>query len=78
MRLFFVNTDAVSFGGISKHDEWIRRNVVMTDGETRYKDAVARIPQGARVLVYVKKLGVVAVGQVIGSKTIDVSPPETI
>lgn len=78
MRLFFVNTDAVSFGGISKHDEWIRRNVVMTGGETRYKDAVARIPQGARVLVYVKKVGVVAVGQVTGSETIEVSPPETI
>lgn len=78
MRLFFVNTDAVSFGGLSKHDEWIRRNVVMTGGETRYKDAVARIPQGARVLVYVKKVGVVAVGQVIGTETIEVSPPETI
>jgi 5-methylcytosine-specific restriction endonuclease McrA len=78
MRLFFVNTDAVSYGGLSKHDDWIRQNVVLTGGETGYKDALARIPQGARVLVYVNKVGVVAVGQVTTSETIEVSPPNAI
>lgn len=78
MRLFYVNTDSVSFGGLSKHDDWIRRNVVLTGGETRYRDEIARIPQGARVLVYVNKVGVVAVGQVTSRETIEVSPPSTI
>lgn len=78
MRLFFVNTDAVSYGGLSKHDDWIRRKVVLTAGETAYRDAIARIPQGARVLVYVNTVGVVALGQVTSNETIDVSPPNTI
>lgn len=78
MRLFFVNTDAVSYGGLSKHDEWLRRNVVLTGGETGYKDAIARIPQGARVLVYVNKVGIVAVGQMTSGDIIEVKPPNTI
>ena len=64
MRLFFVNTDAISYGGVSRHDDWLRRSVVITGGDPKYKDAIARIPAGARVLVYVNGLGVVAVGLV--------------
>ena len=78
MRLFFVNTDAVSYGGVSRHDEWLRRNIVLTGGEAKYRDALARIPAGARVLVYVNGLGVVAAGEVTSDKIIDVRPPETV
>ncbi len=78
MRLFFVNTDAASFGGMSKHDEWIHHRVVLTGGETGYKDALARIPRGARVLVYVNGVGVVAVGEVTSNEVIEVTSPNTI
>lgn len=78
MRLFFVNTDAVSYDGASKHDDWIRREVVLTGGETRYKDELARIPLDARVLVYVNKVGVVAVGRVTSSEITEVHAPHTI
>ena len=78
MRLFFVNTDAISYGGVSRHDDWLRRSVVITGGDPKYKDAIARIPAGARVLVYVNGLGVVAVGLVTSGETIDVKQPETV
>jgi hypothetical protein len=78
MRLFFVNTDAVSYGGVSRHDEWLRRNIVLTGGEAKYKDALARIPAGARVLVYVNGLGVVAAGEVTSDEVVVVRPPETV
>lgn len=78
MRLFFVNTDAVSYGGVSKHDDWIRRNVVLTGGEANYRRALERIPAGARVLVYVNDVGVVAVGQVLSDSTVEAHPPDTI
>lgn len=78
MRLFFVNTDAVSFGGISRHDEWLRRNLVLTGGEARFKDALARIPKGARVLLYVNSLGVVAVGEALSNDALVVTSPETV
>jgi len=78
MQLFFVNTDAVSYDGVSKHDEWVRRNVVITGGESKYRDALARVPRDARVLVYVNGMGVVAVGQVTSDNAIEVTSPDTI
>jgi len=78
MRVFFVNTDAVSYGGVSRHDDWFRRNVILTGGTAKYRDAMARIPLGARVLVYVNEVGVVAVGEVTSDETIEVTPPNTI
>jgi hypothetical protein len=78
MRLFFVNTDAVSYAGKSKHDDWIGRNVVLTGGDVKYKHDLARIPADARVLVYVNKLGVVAVGQILTKDVQVVLPPDTI
>ena len=78
MRLFFVNTDAVSYGGVSRHAEWLHRNIILTGGEAKYKDSLARIPAGARVLVYVNGLGVVAAGEVTSNEVFDVRPPETV
>lgn len=78
MRLFFINTDAVSYGGVSQHDEWLRRDVVVTGGEARYKTALARIPKGARVLVYVNGLGVVFVGETTTGEVLDVTKPDTV
>lgn len=78
MRIFFVNTDAVSFEGVSRHDDWLSRGVVVTSGETRYRDALSRVPDGALVLAYVNGLGVVAVGEAVGAEVLDVRPPETV
>lgn len=78
MRLFFVNTDANSFGGVSRHDEWLRRKIILTCGEAKYKDALERIPKGARVLVYVNGIGVVAAGETTSDDVLDVKPPETV
>lgn len=78
MRLFFVNTDAVSYAGESKHDDWIGRNVVLTGGDVKYRHDLARVPADARVLVYVNKVGVVAVGQVLTEDVQVVLPPDTI
>lgn len=78
MRLFFVNTDAISYGGVSRHDDWLRRSVIITGGDPKYKVAIARIPAGAKVLVYVNGVGVVAVGLVTSGETIDVKQPETV
>ena len=78
MRIFFVNTDAVSFEGVSRHDEWLSRGVVVTGGETRYRDALSRVPERALVLVYVNGLGIVAVGEAVSAEVLDVRPPETI
>ena len=78
MRLFFVNTDAVSYAGQSKHDDWIGRNVVLTGGEVEFERDLARMPAGGRVLVYVNKVGVVAVGQVLAENVQKVLPPDTI
>ncbi|MBL8395141.1 MAG: HNH endonuclease [Candidatus Accumulibacter sp.] len=78
MRIFFVNTDAVSFEGVSRHDDWLRLGVVVTGGEARYRDALSRIPEGALVLAYVNGLGVVAVGEAVSAEVLDVLPPETV
>ena len=77
-RIFFVNTDAISSDGNSSHDLWIDRSVVLTGGRSKYKEAIARIPVGARVLVYVNDLGVVAVGQTATDTVVDVKYPETV
>ena len=78
MRLFFVNTDAVSYAGKSKHDDWIARNVVLTGGDVKYEHDLARIPADARVLVYVNKVGVVAAGRILTDDVRVVLPPDTI
>lgn len=78
MQTFFVNTDAISFEGVSRHDEWVRRSVVVTGGESKYRQALSRIPTGSLVLVYVNGLGVVAVGKTLHGDVLDVVPPETI
>ncbi len=78
MRQFFVSTDAVSFGGQSRHDEWLLRGVVLTGGVAKYRDALARVPQGARVLAYVNGIGVVAAGETTTDEVLDVRPPETV
>lgn len=78
MRLFFVNTDAISFGGVSRHDEWLRRKIILTAGEPRYKTELARIPKGARVLVYVNGVGVVAVGETTSDDVQDVGSSEAV
>jgi putative restriction endonuclease len=78
MRLFFVNTDAVSYSGESKHNDWIDRNVVLTGGNVKYMHDLARIPADARVLVYVNKLGVIAVGHIQTTDVQIVLPPETV
>ncbi len=78
MRLFFVNTDAVSYAGKSKHEDWIGHNVVLTGGDVKYKHDLERIPADARALVYVNEVGVVAVGQTISKDVQVVLPPDTI
>ncbi len=77
-RLYFVNTDAVSFDGVSRHDEWLRRGIIVTSGEPRYKNALNHIPAGARVLIYVNGVGVVAVGKVTSEDVDEVKPPQTV
>jgi len=78
MKHYFVNTDAVSYGGVSKHDEWIRRCVIVTSGKSQFKDALARIQAGSRVLVYVNNVGVVAEAEVESDEVVDVMPPDTV
>ena len=77
MRYFFINTDAVSYG-VSRHDEWIRRCVIVTSGNSQFKDALARIPIGSRVLVYVNDVGVVAEAEVESDVVVEVLPPDTV
>jgi len=76
--LFFVNSDTASYGGVSYHDEWFRQNVVVTSGGPVFKTKLSRIPQGARVLVYVNGVGVVSVGEIISNVITEVTNPDTI
>lgn len=78
MRTFFVNTDAISYDGVSRHDEWVRRSVVVTGGESKYREALFRIPAGSLVLAYVNGIGVVAIGKTLHGDVLDVVPPNTI
>jgi hypothetical protein len=58
--LFFVNTDAKT--GANFHDEWLARGIAVTSGEPRYRDSLANVSCGDTVLMYVNRIGVVAVG----------------
>ncbi|HRZ59075.1 MAG TPA: HNH endonuclease [Rubrivivax sp.] len=78
MRLFFVNTDAVSYDSKSAHDEWFRRGIILTGGAASYKNKIDRIPAGAYVLVYVKSIGVVGVAKVMSDQTDVVLSPATV
>jgi hypothetical protein len=60
--LYFVNTDAKSYGGRSYHDEWLARGVAVTSGHTRFREKLAAIGCGDAVLMYANGVGVVAVG----------------
>lgn len=68
MDWYFINTDK----NRQSQDEWIHRRVaVVTDSET-LRAKLASIPAGDRLLMYVNKEGVLAVGEVLSGDIIDV------
>jgi hypothetical protein len=68
MDWHFINTDK----NRQSQDEWIRRGIaVATDNET-LRARLANIPAGDRLLMYVNKEGVLAVGEVLSAGVIDV------
>lgn len=71
----FLNTDAVSNGDYSYHDAWIRREVIVTSGESFYRDEIDRIALGATVFVYANGVGVVAAGTVLDMHSRVVTDP---
>ncbi len=76
--LFYVNSDTASYGGEGDHKDWILRSVIATSGEAKYRSALEKIPLRARVLLYVKSVGVVAVGETTSTVISDVRSPDTI
>lgn len=88
MEIFFVNTDAKSNQGISRHDAWLERGVAITSGDSGYRDQLAAIPKGALILAYANKRagkapidqpeGIVAIGETADSELIEVLPPNTV
>lgn len=68
MDWYFINTDK----NRQSQDEWLRRRIaVVTDSET-LRAKLANIPPGDRLLMYVNKEGVLAVGEVLSAEVIDV------
>ena len=65
----FLNTDAVSNGDFSYHDDWIRREVILTSGDIFYRHEIDRIALGATVFVYANGIGVVAAGTVLDTRS---------
>jgi len=78
MNYHFINTDAVSNGDTSYHDTWIQRGIAVTSGREDYRDKINRIERGDTVLLYVKRVGVVALGTMLDDQAQDVYPPATI
>jgi hypothetical protein len=74
----FINTDAVSNGDTSFHDTWIHRGIAVTSGHEGYRDKINRIKRGDTVLLYVKRVGVVAVGTMLDDRAQDVHAPATV
>jgi len=66
MNYYFINNDAVSLGGLNRRDGWIRYGLILTDGAMEYQEQFGQLAPGDIVLIYVKHLGVVAIGSVAG------------
>lgn len=64
---FFVNTDAVSLGGVSPHDRWIEHGMAFTGGSAPYGKLLGALSNGDVVLAWANGIGVVAVGVVVSS-----------
>ena len=62
MGTSFINSDAISNKGTSFHDEWLRRGIAVTSGGLEYREALASLASGDRLLLYVDRTGIVAVG----------------
>lgn len=78
MRIFFINTDARYSQGVSRHDDWLKKRVVVASGEAKYREALARVGAGDLVLVYANGTGIVAIGEVLDDEILNVEPPHTV
>lgn len=78
MRIFWINTDAVSFDGVSRHEDWLSQGIILTSGPAKYRNQLAKAAAGVLVIVYVKGYGAVAAGAVLSADVVDVYPPNTI
>jgi hypothetical protein len=64
MNYYFLNTDAKSLRGDRRFPILIRRGFAATGGSERYGRTLAKLREDDILLLYEKKLGVVAVGRV--------------
>lgn len=72
MKGYFVNSDAVSNGNKSYHDEWISRGIAVTSGGPEYREQIDTISRGSTVLLHAKGFGVVAAGTVLDDCALEV------
>jgi hypothetical protein len=66
MNYYFINNDAVSLGGLSRREGWIRDELAFTGGAAEYHEQFRQLAPGDIILIYVNSLGVVAIGSVTG------------
>jgi hypothetical protein len=72
MATYFINTDAVSYGGHSYHAAWLARGIAVTSGLREYRQKLDRVRRGDAVLMYVNQIGVIAAGIVLDDHPVDV------
>jgi hypothetical protein len=64
MRYYFVNTDAISLGGISPHDKWFEFGYAFSGGPESFGASLGRMAPGDICLMYANGTGIVGVGKV--------------
>ncbi len=65
MPYFFINTDAVSLGGISPHDKWFEYGYAFSGGPPLYGHKLSRMSAGDTCLMYASGIGIVGIGKVL-------------
>jgi hypothetical protein len=75
MQIFFVNTDAKSNRKHSYHDAWFARGIAVTSGQLKKVTDLSRIARNDLVGMYVKKVGLVAVGIPLDDQVVEVRGP---
>lgn len=72
MNYYFINSEAVSLGGLTRREGWIRYGLVLADGTPEYHEQFRQLAPGDIVLIYTHRLGVVAIGAVTKARCISV------
>jgi 5-methylcytosine-specific restriction enzyme A len=77
MKTYVINTDA-AHGATGADIEWLRRGVAVMSGAEKYREQLLRPQAGDRIALYVKNVGITAVGTALDGTVIKVIAPNVV